>query len=293
MRRRSAANISLTPYDELFGNAEPVDSGAEQICYLPVNRLHSFPKHPFHVDDEQLQEMAESIRVYGVLVPAIVREDGKGGYEIISVHRRKRSCELAGIAEMPVVIRQMSDDEAAVAMVDSNIQREDILPSEKAWAYRIKQEALNHQGIKNGQISADVVGDAAGDSRRTVYRYIRLTYLIESLLKWVDEGRITIAAGEQLSGLPKKEQELLADVIRETERFPSKETAGGIIKASTETGLTRELLLRILGGKQKGRGSGITLSAQRIRGYFPKGYTRKQIEEVIYQLLDSWKAGTG
>lgn len=158
MRRRSAANISLTPYDELFGNAEPVDSGAEQIRYLPINRLHSFPKHPFHVDDEQLQEMAESIRVYGVLVPAIVREDGKGGYEIISGHRRKRSCELAGIAEMPVVIRQMSDDEAAVAMVDSNIQREDILPSEKAWAYRIKQEALNHQGIKNGQISADMVG---------------------------------------------------------------------------------------------------------------------------------------
>ena len=293
MRRRSAANISLTPYDELFGNAEPVDSGAEQICYLPVNRLHSFPKHPFHVDDEQLQEMTESIRVYGVLVPAIVREDGKGGYEIISGHRRKRSCELAGIAEMPVVIRQTSDDVAAVAMVDSNIQREDILPSEKAWAYRIKQEALNHQGIKNGQISADMVGDAAGDSRRTVYRYIRLTYLIESLLKWVDEGRITIAAGEQLSGLPKKEQELLADVIRETERFPSKETAGGIIKASTETGLTRELLLRILGGKQKGRSSGITLSAQRIWGYFPEGYTRKQIEEVIYQLLDSWKAGTG
>lgn len=293
MRRRSAANISLTPYDELFGNAEPVDSGAEQICYLPVNRLHSFPKHPFHVDDEQLQEMTESIRVYGVLVPAIVREDGKGGYEIISGHRRKRSCELAGIAEMPVVIRQMSDDEAAVAMVDSNIQREDILPSEKAWAYRIKQEALNHQGIKNGQISADMVGDAAGDSRRTVYRYIRLTYLIESLLRWVDEGRIAIAVGERLSGLPKKEQELLADVIRETERFPSKETAGGIVKASAETGLTRELLLRILGGKQKGRSSGITLSAQRIWGYFPEGYTRKQIEEVIYQLLDSWKAGTG
>ena len=293
MRRRSAANISLTPYDELFGNAEPVDSGAEQIRYLPINLLHSFPKHPFHVDDEQLQEMTESIRVYGVLVPAIIREDGKGGYEIISGHRRKRSCELAGIAEMPVVIRQMSDDEAAVAMVDSNIQREDILPSEKAWAYRIKQEALNHQGIKNGQISADMVGDAAGDSRRTVYRYIRLTYLIESLLRWVDEGRIAIAVGERLSGLPKKEQELLADVIRETERFPSKETAGGIVKASTETGLTRELLLRILGGKQKGRGSGITLSAQRIRGYFPEGYTRKQIEEVIYQLLDSWKAGTG
>ena len=293
MRRRSAANISLTPYDELFGNAEPVDSGAEQIRYLPINRLHSFPKHPFHVDDEQLQEMTESIRVYGVLVPAIVREDGKGGYEIISGHRRKRSCELAGIAEMPVVIRQMSDDEAAVAMVDSNIQREDILPSEKAWAYRIKQEALNHQGIKNGQISADMVGDAAGDSRRTVYRYIRLTYLIESLLKWVDEGRIAIAVGERLSGLPKKEQELLADVIRETERFPSKETAGGIVKASAETGLTRELLLRILGGKQKGRSSGITLSAQRIWGYFPEGYTRKQIEEVIYQLLDSWKAGIG
>ena len=293
MRRRSAANISLTPYDELFGNAEPMDSGAGQICYLPVNRLHSFPKHPFHVDDEQLQEMTESIRVYGVLVPAIVREDGKGGYEIISGHRRKRSCELAGIAEMPVVIRQMSDDEAAVAMVDSNIQREDILPSEKAWAYRIKQEALNHQGIKNGQISADMVGDAAGDSRRTVYRYIRLTYLIESLLRWVDEGRMAIAVGERLSGLPKEEQELLADVIRETEQFPSKETAGGIIKASTETGLTRELLLRILGGKQKGRDSGITLSAQRIRGYFPEGYTRKQIEEVIYQLLDSWKAGIG
>ena len=293
MRRRSAANISLTPYDELFGNAEPMDSGAGQICYLPVNRLHSFPKHPFHVDDEQLQEMTESIRVYGVLVPAIVREDGKGGYEIISGHRRKRSCELAGIAEMPVVIRQMSDDEAAVAMVDSNIQREDILPSEKAWAYRIKQEALNHQGIKNGQISADMVGDAAGDSRRTVYRYIRLTYLIESLLRWVDEGRMAIAVGERLSGLPKEEQELLADVIRETEQFPSKETAGGIIKASTETGLTRELLLRILGGKQKGRDSGITLSAQRIWGYFPEGYTRKQIEEVIYQLLDSWKAGTG
>ena len=193
------------------------------------------------------------------------------------------------------ILEKIMNDEAWEPEEGLQHQEEgiDILPSEKAWAYRIKQEALNHQGIKNGQISADMVGDAAGDSRRTVYRYIRLTYLIESLLKWVDEGRITIAAGEQLSGLPKKEQELLADVIRETERFPSKETAGGIIKASTETGLTRELLLRILGGKQQGRGSGITLSAQRIRGYFPEGYTRKQIEEVIYQLLDSWKAGIG
>ena len=292
MRARSAQKITLTPYDKLFESAEPVDGGAEQICFLPINRLHCFPNHPFHViDDERMQEMVESIQMYGVLVPAIFREDGHNGYEIIAGHRRKRGCELAGLTEMPAVIRNMSDDEASIAMVDSNIQRESILPSEKAWAYRIKQEALNHQGIKDGRISADLVGEAAGDSRRTVYRYIRLTYLNNELMDWVDKGNITVVAGEILSGLNKERQDILADVIRESGRYPSKEESGDILRADDGNGLIREQIIDILGNRKKNRDSGITLPIGRVRGYFPEGYTRCQMEEIIYQLLDSWKAG--
>ena len=180
MNSRSADKIVFTSYDDLFGENQKAEAG-ESVVSLPLSRLHSFKNHPFHViDDEKMQETVKSVRQYGVLVPAIVREDEvRGDYEIIAGHRRKRACELAGHTEMPVIVRKVTDDEAVIIMVDSNIQREDILPSEKAWAYRMKMEALSHQGVKGEEYTADLVGEAAGDSARTVQRYIRLTYFTQ------------------------------------------------------------------------------------------------------------------
>lgn len=187
MSSRSADKIVFTSYDDLFGEEQKAETG-ESVVNLPLSSLHSFKNHPFHVaDDAKMQETVKSVRQYGVLVPAIVRKNKEqGSYEIIAGHRRKRACELADLTEMPAIVRNLTDDEAVIIMVDSNIQREDILPSEKAWAYRMKMEALSHQGVKGEEYTADLVGEAAGDCARTVQRYIRLTYLKQELLDYTD-----------------------------------------------------------------------------------------------------------
>ena len=212
MSSRSADKIKFASFDDLFGDTPRTERkeerGEEQIIRVPLSQLHPFKHHPFRVlDDEKMEETAESIRQYGVLVPAIVRQDKNGGYEIIAGHRRKRGSELAGCQDMPVIVRNLTDDEATIIMVDSNIQREDILPSEKAWAYRMKMEALGHQGSKGAKHTAILVGEAAGESGRTVQRFVRLTYLLPELLQFVDENQLSPFAGEKLSYLKEKEQE--------------------------------------------------------------------------------------
>ena len=214
MRSKSAEKIKLTSYEDLFG--ETVQDNGEKVAYIPLDKLHPFKNHPFQVkDDSKMQETVASVEQYGVLVPGIVRPSENGTYEIISGHRRCRACELAGMEDMPVLIRNLNDNEATIIMVDSNIQREDIAPSEKAFAYKMKFEALRHQGSKGEKFTADIVGEKAGESGRTVHRYIRLTELIPGMLEMVDNNMINVGIGERLSYLRKIEQEYLLKLFVE------------------------------------------------------------------------------
>lgn len=222
--RKPKKEIQLTSYDELLGINEAEQNTLNQIVEVPLNELHSFRNHPFHVnDDEKMAETVESIKNYGILNPALVRPRAEGGYELIAGHRRKRGCELAGKSKMPVLIRNYTDDEAVIVMVDSNIQRESLLPSEKAYAYKMKMDAVKHQGIKDENAasvdSADLVGQAAGDSGRTVQRYIRLTCLIPELLKLLDEGKINFTVGVSLTYLSETEQIWVKDGIVSGARY--------------------------------------------------------------------------
>lgn len=229
MGSRSADKIKFRSFDDLFGEQEKAPKEAEgkpaedQVIRLPLCELHPFKGHPFRVmEDEEMMEMVESVRQFGVLVPVIVRLDKSGGYEIIAGHRRKRASELAGCEDIPAIIRDLTDDESVIAMVDSNIQRMNILPSEKAWAYRMKIEAMEHQGVKGKKHTAAVLGEASGESVRTIFRYIRLTYLIPELMELVDRTRIPIVVGESLSFLKEGEQELVKDYMIQRQVFPSK-----------------------------------------------------------------------
>ena len=291
MKSKSAGKVRLTSFDDLFGANEA--AAGETVTSVPLSQLHTFKGHPFRVlDDEKMQETVESVRQYGVLVPGIVRPHPESGYEVIAGHRRWRACELAGLEEMPVIIREMDDDTAVVLMVDTNIQREDILPSEKAKAYRMKYEAMKHQGSKGDKYTADVIGEAAGDSGRTVQRYIRLAELVTELLDFVDENKIPMVAGEKLSYLKTEEQEWIVDAIGNSGIFPSKAQAEQL-KESSETGeLTEGKVYAVLVRKEK-ENVNVTISAKKIRNYFPVEYSREQIEDVIYTLLEEWKQKEG
>ena len=274
----------------MFGVSEPDVSG-EAITMVPISSFHTFKDHPFRVqDDEKMQETVDSIKKHGVLVPGIVRPHPENGYEVIAGHRRWRACELAGIEEMPVIIRKLDDDESTIIMVDTNIQREDILPSEKARAYKMKFEAMSHQGSKGNKNTADAIGEAAGDSARTVQRYIRLAELVQELLDYVDENKILLMAGEKLSYLKKQEQEWVVKAIGNSGMFPSKVQADQL-KGYSEAGeLTSGQVYAVL--LKKGKESmNVTISAKRIRNYFPVEYSKEQIEETIYTLLEEWKQG--
>lgn len=299
MGSRSADKIKFRSFDDLFGEQEPKrvekEAAEDQVVRMPLAELHPFKGHPFRVmEDEEMMEMVESVRQFGVLVPVIVRPDKGGGYEIIAGHRRKRASELAGCSDIPVIVRDLTDDESVIAMVDSNIQRLNILPSEKARAYRMKMEAMEHQGVKGGQHTAAVLGEASGESARTVHRYIRLTYLVPELLELVDQKRIPVVAGESLSFLKEEEQELVRDYVVQRQVFPSKGEAELLRVESGKGELSDEKVEEILCRNVKTVG-GITISAKRIRDYFPGGgYTKEEIEEVVYSLLDSWRAkGSG
>ncbi len=289
MKSKSAEKVRLNSFDDLFG----IDETGETVTSVPLSELHTFKGHPFRVlDDEKMQETVESVKQYGVLMPGIVRPHPKGGYEVIAGHRRWRACELAGLTEMPVIIREMDDDTAVVLMVDTNIQREDILPSEKAKAYRMKYEAMKHQGSKGEKYTADAIGEAAGDSGRTVQRYIRLSELVEELLDYVDENKIPMVAGEKLSYLKAEEQAWVVDAIGNSGIFPSKAQAEQL-KASSEAGeLTEGNVYAVLIRKDK-ENVNVTISARKIRNYFPTEYSKEQIEDVIYTLLEEWKQKEG
>ncbi len=297
MGSRSADKIKFSSFDDLFGEQEPKKTegkpAADQVVRVALNELHPFKGHPFRVmEDDEMMEMVESVKQFGVLVPVIVRPDKSGGYEIIAGHRRKCASELAGCSDIPVIVRDLTDDESIIAMVDSNIQRVNILPSEKAKAYRMKMEAMEHQGVKGGQHTAAVLGEASGESARTVHRYIRLTYLVPELLELVDQKRIPVVAGESLSFLKKGEQELVRDYVVQRQVFPSKSEAELLRVESGKGKLDAEKVQEILCRNVKA--AGITISAKRIRDYFPENYTKEEIEKVVYSLLDSWRAnGSG
>ena len=290
MKSKSAGKVRLTSFDDLFGANE---AAGETVTSVPLSQLHTFKDHPFRVlDDEKMQETVESVKQYGVLVPGIVRPHPESGYEVIAGHRRWRACELAGLTEMPVIIREMDDDTAVVLMVDTNIQREDILPSEKAKAYRMKYEAMKHQGSKGDKYTADVIGEAAGDSGRTVQRYIRLSELVTELLDLVDENKIPMVAGEKLSYLKTEEQAWIVDAIGNSGIFPSKAQAEQLKESSEAGELTAGKVYAVLVRKEK-ENVNVTISAKKIRNYFPAEYSKEQIEDVIYTLLDEWKQKEG
>lgn len=266
---------------------------------IPLDQLKPFKNHPFKVrDDQRMLDTVDSIREYGVLVPAIARPDPEGGYELISGHRRKRGCEMAGLQTMPVIIRNLDDDAAVLVMVDSNIQREELLPSERAFAYKMKLEALKHQGARSDLTSrqvvgklemADVVGQNAGESGRQVQRYIRLTELISELLDMVDERKLAFNPAVEVSYLKRDEQRMLLEAMDAEQTTPSLSQAQRLKKFSQEGRLTEEAMSAIMGEEKKSDMDKVTLRSDTLRRYFPKSYTPKQMEQTIIKLLDVWQ----
>ena len=288
MKSKSAEKIKLTSYEDLFSAEDNSVEGT--YTTVPLSQLKPFKNHPFKVlDDEKMQETVESILQHGVIQPGIVRPCADG-YEVVAGHRRWRASELAGKTDMPVIIRDLDDDAATVLMVDTNIQRENLLPSEKARAYKMKYEALKHQGSKGDKHTADAVGEKAGDSGRTVQRYIRLASLINDLLELVDEGNIKMVAGERLSYLKAEEQELVLEAVANISIYPSPVQAEQI-KDMSEKGTLSEKNVYALLVKKENSGQSVTISPKKIRNYFPTAYTKAQIEEVTYSLLEQWKQG--
>lgn len=290
---RKKTEIHLAGYEDIFSDEREISgtaSGTEQVVKIDIREFRSFRNHPFRViNDAKMQETVESVKQYGVLMPGLVRPDPEGGYEVIAGHRRWMACELAGLTEMPVIVRELSDDEATILMVDTNIQREDILPSEKAKAYAMKAEAMKHQGSKGEKFTADLVGEAAGESGRTVQRYIRLASLCEELLTCVDQGKIPLGIGEKLSYLKPEEQEALVQVIEESDLIPCKGQAEKLKEISQSKGLELSDIYAVMIRKEKTAGT-VAFSAKIVRQYFPPEYTAEQVKEVICQLLEEWKA---
>ena len=299
--RSSAAKIQIASFDDLF---QPDGAGqqtaAEQVQDIPLEKLVPFRNHPFQVrDDEEMQKTVESVAHYGVLVPAIARPADGGRYELISGHRRKRASELAGKDTMPAIIRHLDDDEATIIMVDANLQREKILPSERAFAYKMKLEALKHQGKRNDLTSArgvlklsardKVAQDAGEKSGMIVARYVSLTKLLPPLLALVDEGKLSVSsAADYLSPLPESEQNDVLTAIEDLKQIPSKAQLIKIKEHSKVGTLTSDVINAIL-SMERPVTPQITLKSSRLRQYFPQSYTAQQIEEVIFTLLETWK----
>jgi len=297
--RSSASKIQITGFDDLFQTEPKIEISGERVQEIPLADLHPFKNHPFQVrDDEAMQETADSIAKYGVLVPGIARTRPEGGYEIVAGHRRKRGSELAGKETMPVIVRKLNDDEAILIMVDSNLQREKILPSEKAFAYRMKLTALKNQGQRRDLTSAPAVPkltareqiaqDAGEKSGMTVTRYISLTKLIPYLLLLVDENKLAVsAAADFLSDLSEGEQNDLVTVMNALNIIPNRDQLSNIKKHRKEGILTANIIEEIL-SKKRPSPIQVTLKRDRLKQYFPESYTPQQMEEVIISLLESW-----
>lgn len=287
-KRGSADKIKLSSFDDLFGTQE-AGTGTEQVQEIPLCELHEFRGHPFKVvDDEKMQETVESIKNYGVLMPGIARPRAEGGYEIIAGHRRRHGCELAGLSTMPMFVRDYTDDEATIIMVDTNIQREDILPSEKARAYSMKYEAMKHQGKKGTGNSLDEVGEAAGESGKTVQRYIWLARLSDELLEMVDKKKIGLVQGVDISFLTEQAQEWVQVIMEETGTNISTVQSAKLKEYGKKGELTMPMVRLIL-TEEKPKERKVTLKAEKISRYFPEEYSESEIETVIIELLEEWQ----
>ena len=278
-KNASALKVKLSSYDELFGAKAPAAS--DQIVNVTLSELHTFKNHPFHVnDDKEMEELAESIREHGVLIPGIVRPRAEGGYELIAGHRRKHGSELAGRTEMPVIVREYTDDEATIMMVDSNIQRESILPSEKAKAYALKYEALKHQGKKSGKSTLDQVGEVAGENAKKVQRYL--------WLQMVDEKRLGLSQGVDLSFLSKKSQQIVADAIEKSKCTVSMGQSAKLKEYEKKNELTSTVVRLILEEKNVYKRK-VTLKMDKLSQYFDDRYSSEEMEKIILHLLEEWK----
>ena len=285
----SASKIKMESFDDLFGGSSAQGTGVEQIINAPLADLHEFKDHPFKVlDDEKMEETTESIRLYGVLVPGIARPRAGGGYELIAGHRRKHGSERAGKMEMPIIVRNYSDDEATIIMVDSNIQREDILPSEKAKAYKMKYEAMKHQGKKSGKNTLDEVGEAAGENAKKVQRYIWLARLSDELLEMVDTKKLGFSQGVDISFLSEEAQQWV-EVIIEEQGCNVSTVQSGKLKEYGKSGELTFAMVRLILTEEKPKERKVTLKADKISKYFSDSYSNEEIENVIISLLDKWR----
>ena len=298
-----SGNLALKGLDDLFSTEENrQEEQREQVQQIPIDELHPFTNHPFKVlDDEAMTRTVESIAQYGVLAPLIARPRPEGGYEIISGHRRQYAAKLAGLDTLPVIVRQMSDDAAVILMVDSNLQREHILPSERALAYKMKLEALKNQGARsdltcgqfghklNGAKARDIVADESGDNARNVQRFIRLTNLIPELLDMVDEKKIAFNPAVELSYLDESQQRDFLEAMEDTQNAPSLSQAQQLKKMAQQGEFSYEKAFDVMGQEKKSEKDTVTIKNETLRKYFPRSYTPKQMEEKIIQLLDAWQ----
>ena len=285
----SASKIKMESFDDLFGGSSAQEIGVEQIINAPLADLYELKDHPFKVlDDEKMEETTESIRLYGVLVPGIARPRAGGGYELIAEHRRKHGSERAGKTEMPIIVRNYSDDEATIIMVDSNIQREDILPSEKAKAYKMKYEAMKHQGKKSGKNTLDEVGEAAGENAKKVQRYIWLSRLSDKLLEMVDAKKLGFSQGVDISFLSEEAQQWV-EVIIEERGCNVSTVQSGKLKEYGKSGELTLAMVRLILTEEKPKERKVTLKADKIGKYFSDSYSDEEIENVIISLLDKWR----
>lgn len=297
---KSSVNASLSSYDDIFSTEESrQEEQREQVQQIPIGELYPFKNHPFKVlDDDSMSDTVESVNQYGVLSPLIARPRPKGGYEIISGHRRQHAAELAGLETLPVIVRQMDDDAAIILMVDSNLQREHILPSERAFAYKMKLDAMKNQGTRSDLTSTQVVsklrsneklGAENNQSRETVRRFIRLTNLIPELLDMVDNKTVSFNPAVELSYLSPEQQQEVIRAMDDTQNFPSVSQAKRIKKLAQDGTFTTETVVAIMGEEKKSELDTVTIKNDTLRKYFPRSYTPKQMEDTIIKLLEQWQ----
>ena len=297
---KSSLSVSLKGADDIFSTEESrQEQQREQVQQIPIGELFPFKNHPFKVlDDESMQRTVESVEQYGVLSPLIARPRPEGGYEIISGHRRQHAAQLAGLDTLPVIVRQMDDDAAVLLMVDSNLQRENILPSERAFAYKMKLEALKNQGARSDLTSAqlgrkletaDIVGQESGDSRNQVRRFIRLTNLVPELLDMVDEKKIAFNPAVELSYLDTNQQRDFLEAMSDTQNAPSLSQAQRLKKLAQEGHFSYDVAFAVMGEEKKDELDKVVIKNDTLRKYFPRSYTPKQMEDTIIKLLEQWQ----
>ena len=300
---KNSLNVSLKGADDIFSTEESrQEQQREQVQQIPIGELFPFKNHPFKVlDDESMQRTVESVEQYGVLSPLIARPRPEGGYEIISGHRRQHAAQLAGLDALPVIVRQMDDDAAVLLMVDSNLQRENILPSERAFAYKMKLEALKNQGARSdltcgqfghkliGAKARDIVADESGDNARNVQRFIRLTSLIPELLDMVDEKRISFNPAVELSYLDESQQRDFLEAMNDTQNAPSLSQAQRLKRLAQEGHFSYDVAFAVMGEEKKDELDKVVIKNDTLRKYFPRSYTPKQMEDTIIKLLDQWQ----